>query len=190
MDWRVRLLRRHAFNEPGHAHELTFSCHRRFQFLIAERTCQWLANAIDQARTQLDFALWAYVFMPEHVHLIVHPRGADYDIPTILKKIKEPTGRMAITYLRRYAVEWLPRIAMNHGERVEHRFWAAGGGYDRNITEAKTLMLMVDYIHQNPVRRGLAAHAREWKWSSAGWFGEVQPNTLAPDKIPVEWSLG
>jgi REP element-mobilizing transposase RayT len=40
----------------------------------SRRTCQWLAEAIDEARTQHDFALWAYVFMPEHVHLIIYPR--------------------------------------------------------------------------------------------------------------------
>jgi putative transposase len=29
---------------------------------------------------------------------------------------------------------------------------------------------MAEYMHQNPVRRGLVAHAEEWKWSSAGWY--------------------
>ena len=40
--------RRHRcnFNEPGHAHELTFRCYRRFPFFKAERTCPWLAGAV------------------------------------------------------------------------------------------------------------------------------------------------
>jgi putative transposase len=38
MDWRIREGRRKAFNTPGHAHELTFSCYERFPFLKAERT--------------------------------------------------------------------------------------------------------------------------------------------------------
>ena len=58
---------RRSFNEPGHAHELTFTCYRRFRFLAAERTRDWLARAIDEARAKLDFALWAFVFMPEHL---------------------------------------------------------------------------------------------------------------------------
>ena len=90
MDWRLRLHRRRAFNESGHAHELTFTCYRRFPFLKAERTCQWLADEIDEARRQHDFALWAYVFMPEHVHLMIYPRRYEYDMEVLLKAIKQP----------------------------------------------------------------------------------------------------
>ena len=54
---------RRNYNEPGHAHELTFCCYRGFTFLNAERTCKWLAEAIEAARVDLNFDLWAYVFI-------------------------------------------------------------------------------------------------------------------------------
>ena len=50
MDYRKRKLRRHTFNVPGDAHELTFSCYHRSKFLNAERTCLWLAEAINEVR--------------------------------------------------------------------------------------------------------------------------------------------
>jgi putative transposase len=120
MHWKERSQRRCAYNEPGHAHELTFSCYRRFHFLAAERTCAWLADAIEQARRRLDFSLWAYVFMPDHAHLIVLPRQAIYDIPAILKAIKEPVGVP------------LPTSAPSHpsGWRASKR----GAGRGRSIT--------------------------------------------------------
>ena len=46
----MRKRHRANFNDSGHAHELTFSCYRGFPFLKAERTCRWLAEAIDVAR--------------------------------------------------------------------------------------------------------------------------------------------
>src|ERR1700680_2962064 len=101
---------RRNYNEPGHAHELTFSCYRRYKFLRAERTCEWLAESLSAARAELDFDLWAFVFMPEHVHLIVHPRRPIYDIATIKESIKEPVGRKALAFLRSEAPEWLERI--------------------------------------------------------------------------------
>ena len=55
MDWRTRSMRRPAIHKPGDAHELTFCCYKRYAFLKAERTCQWLADAIDKARVDLDF---------------------------------------------------------------------------------------------------------------------------------------
>jgi putative transposase len=72
------------FNEPGHAHELTFSCYRRLPLLARDRTRVWLAEAIAAARARQQFELWAYVFMPEHVHPLVYPRRRDYQISSIL----------------------------------------------------------------------------------------------------------
>ena len=73
-------MRRQATNEPGDAHELTFTCFRSYPFLSAERTCQWLAEEVNEARRALDFQLWAYVFMPEHVHLLVYPNRPFYEM--------------------------------------------------------------------------------------------------------------
>jgi putative transposase len=179
--------RRRHFDEPGHAHKLTFSRYRRFRFLAAERTCLWLAQAIDQARRRHGFAVWAYVFMPEHVHLIVHPGRLLPRVELILKAIKQPVGRRAIVHRERHVPGWLPRISRKRAGRIERLFWQPGGGYDRNIVEPRTLALALDDLHRNPVRRGLVERASDWRWSSAGWFRGEAPNPLRPDPIPCGW---
>ena len=121
--------------------------------------------------------------MPEHVHLIVRPLCSDYKIADILKAIKGPVGRKGIAYLRQYAPEWLPRIAARHGEKVVYRFWQPGGGFDRNVLEPTTLAQMIDYIHANPVRRGLATSTTGWKWSSARWYAGMRPVHLEMDPL-------
>ncbi len=181
--------RRREINAPGHAHELTFSCFHRFRFLQAERTCPWLADAIEAARELHAFDLWAYVFMPEHVHLIVRPRRPGYQMRSILAGIKVPVARRAIRYLQDQKSPWLQRLTRQRGSRTERLFWQSGGGYDRNITCAKTLLQMIDYLHLNPVRHGLVASARDWKWSSAAWF-EGGSSPLPLDPIPWEWLVG
>jgi putative transposase len=180
--------RRRVFDDPGHAHELTFSCYKRYPFLKAERTCRWLADAIGQARAKLGFALWSYVFMPDHVHLIVHPGSQSCGISSLLRAIKEPVGRKAAQFLVRHAPEWLPRVTQRRGDREERHFWQPGGGYDRNIVEPKTLMSMIDYIHLNPVRKGLVERATLWYWSSAAWFDGSRESPLIPDPIPTGWT--
>jgi putative transposase len=190
MHHRVRLHRRRSFDEPGHAHELTFSCYRRYRFLKAERTCQWLARAIDAARRRWDFDLWAYVFMPEHVHLIVRPLGPEARVPAILRAVKQPVGRRAIAHLRERAPGWLSRLTRERNGRVERLFWQPGGGYDRNLIEPRALAAALDYVHLNPVRRGLVARASDWRWSSAGWYDAEPKNDLRPDPIPPEWCEG
>jgi putative transposase len=188
MHHRDRARRRRAFNVPGYAHELTFANYRRHPFLKAERTCAWLAESLDEARRTLGFAIWAFVFMPDHVHVIVKPNRPNHDMTAVLKAIKGPVGRRAIAYLETSAPEWLPRITRLRGGREERLFWQSGGGYDRNIEKPETLGRMIDYIHENPVRRGLVARASDWRWSSAGWFEGLASNDLHPDPIPPEWA--
>lgn len=187
MDWRKRRHRRRSINEPGHAHELTFSCYRRYEFLKAERTCIWLAKALDEARHEHDYLLWAYVFMPEHVHLVVCPRERIYKVSNFLQAVKAPVDKEAIAYLRVESPEWIPRLTRRRGSRIERLFWQSGGGYDRNIDEPRTLQAMIDYTHLNPVRRKLVERADDWKWSSASWYCSGAAPILVPDPIPPEW---
>lgn len=181
---------RRNINEPGHAHLLTFSCYHGFEFLKPEIACQWLADAIDEARRELDFALWAYVFMPDHAHLIVWPRQKIYEISDIRKAIKAPVGAKGIAWLEEHAPEWLPRITRKRGKKTERLFWQSGGGHDRNVYKGRTLLDMIDYIHANPVRKGLVLRPRDWKWSSAAWFDDGSEIPLMVDLIPPEWLEG
>ncbi len=172
---------RPAMNEPGHAHELTFTCFHSYPFLAAERTCQWLADEVNEARRQLDFALWAYVFMPEHVHLLVVPKQVIYQVSDMLAAIKEPVARKAIAHLCEHAPQWLQRITVKRGRRLRRYFWQPGGGFDHNATDPRVILRMIDYIHGNPVRRGLVLNPQDWKWSSAGWH--EGKNSLRPDVV-------
>lgn len=181
---------RRNFNEPGHAHELTFSCYRGYPFLQAERTCLWLAEAIDAAREKYAFDLWAYVFMPNHAHLIIRPREREYDIAAIRKAIKAPVGRQAIAFLKSESSPWMERITRRRGKKTERLFWQSGGGYDRNITTRATLLAMIDYLHLNPVRKQLVDRARDWRWSSALWYELGQEGPLLVDPIPWDWLEG
>jgi putative transposase len=78
------------FHEPGDLHELTFSCYRRMLLLTNDVWRRLLTEAIERANEERDFGLVAFVFMPEHVHLLVYPRGSDCDIEGLLQAIKRP----------------------------------------------------------------------------------------------------
>jgi putative transposase len=238
--------RRQRFNLPKQARELTFSCYRKYPFLESERTREWFREALEDARKEFAFQVWAYVLMPDHVHLIVYPnklggttlasaprpsqapsvppgcqsevacpqsntrvtrpesaKGVEASAPQhvrasettaqlakrfarFLQAVKEPVARKAVNYLRENSPQWLDRITVCEGRRTRHRFWQPGGGYDRNVTDSETLRAMIEYIHANPIRRGLAAKAEEWEWSSARWYAGVQPAKIEMDHIVLE----
>ena len=156
---------RKVYNTPGEPHELTYSCFRRRKFLSKDRTREYFIQAVRNARTTYGFHLWAYVIMPEHVHMIIFPPDEKYDVSTIQKSIKQSVARKAINYLWRENPEGLKRLETGQ-KKSPHSFWLAGGGYDRNVITYPTLEHMVNYTHNNPVRRGLVEEPDDWKWSS------------------------
>lgn len=158
-------------NTPGDAHSITFSCFRRQQFLRRKPACLWLADAINNASAKYDFAVWAFVIMPEHVHLLLCPRQNEYDISRILSGIKQSVSKRAIHHVRttRGTIPASMLDVQPSGRRVA-RFWQRGGGYDRNLWSPKHIWESVDYIHANPVRRRLCDADVDWAWSSARMF--------------------
>src|SRR5258708_25839500 len=113
----IRKVRR-STNSEGQAFELTFSCYHRFQFLDKDRTREWFIEALEDARRELAFDLWAYVIMPEHAHLLVYPRGEEAIVGKIRGKVKEPLAPRAINYLEEHAPKWVPRITVHEGKRI------------------------------------------------------------------------
>ena len=61
------------YHEPGDLHELTFSCYKLQPLLTNDLWRQHLARCIDAAGEELEFRLAAFVFMTDHVHLLVVP---------------------------------------------------------------------------------------------------------------------
>ena len=172
------------YNLAGNAHELTFSCYNGRNFLSKERTCQWLAESIVKARKKLDFALWAYVFMPNHVHLLIRPRKKDYSISAILSEIKKPVARKAIYWVKNNKPDYLKYMATGQTSQ-QHRFWQQGGGYDRNVTRFDTLLNCDKYIHRNPVRKKLVKIPQDWYFSSAADWKNVRQGPIEIDR--KEW---
>ena len=170
------------YNVPGHAHFLTFSCLRRQAFLSGGRACEWFLQALEAARAKHGFGVWAYVLMPEHVHLLIWPRRDDYSISKILTDIKQPVTRAVLKFVRTTAPSFLGRMLDErpNGES-SHRFWQRGGGYDRNIWSDHELAEKINYIHENPVRRGLVKVPQDFRWSSAAFYAGQTAVDLVPD---------
>jgi putative transposase len=170
------------YNDAGHAHALTFSCFRRQKFLASPRSCQWLVDAIDLARRKHEFDLWAYVMMPEHVHLVVCPRRDEYDVSRFLSTLKLSVTRKALAFMRLEAPASLSLMldVQPNGQR-HYRFWQRGGGFDRNLWSDKAIVAEIDYVHANPVRRGLCERPEDWAWSSSADYSLTRSGPLSID---------
>ena len=149
----LKYKKRETWGEFGHSHSFTFSTYHRRPYLLDDRVCEALAKRINEAALTHRFVVLAYVFMPEHVHLLIHPMKYSYDIPAILKSIKQGPS------LKAKNKGWIPT-----------RLWEPGGGHDRNIFRDQTRSHVIRYIHRNPTKRKLVEEMIDYRWSSARWF--------------------
>ncbi|HUU09691.1 MAG TPA: hypothetical protein VM431_04040 [Phycisphaerae bacterium] len=178
----VKRRRRKRYDVPGHAHYLTFSCWRNQPLLARERPRAWLLESLDAARGVHRFDLWAWVIMPEHVHLLLLPADG-VGVGAILRSVKQPVAKAAVSWVRQHRPQWLPRMLdLQPSGRRAYRFWQPGGGYDRNLWTPQELREKIDYIHANPVRRGLVEHPRDWPWSSYRAWQEGTEEPLRIDR--------
>jgi len=155
-------------DEPGEARFHTFSCFQRRPFLSKVRSRQWFIDGLIRSRQTHGFHLWAYVIMPEHIHLLLWPGDAPLKMSDVLYTLKKSVTNRALTWVQANAPHFLPQMEDRGPKgRVTHRFWQRGGGYDENLFSPDKIWQKIDYIHQNPVRRGLCESTTDWAWSSA-----------------------
>ena len=169
------------YDIPGHAHELTFSCFRNQPLLDEHQACEELVQSIGRARQRHHFDLWGYVFMPDHVHLLLFPTEPTCPIAAVLRSIKQPVARKLLLHFREQNPTRLRACATGQ-KHDAYRFWQAGGGYDRNITSRRVLLKSMSYIHANPVKAGLVDDPIDWPWSSALKWEKPGGGPLAVDR--------
>jgi putative transposase len=120
--------------------------------------------AIDEARTSCGFLLFAYVIMPDHLHLLTDgPRKPS----EVLRYIKGIVSRRVIQYLKENGFE-SSLAKLQHAEQkrnYQYSLWQ----HDSNVFQIfseNMLMQKVNYIHQNPVRAEFVERAMDYHWSS------------------------
>ena len=99
-------------HEAGHFHELTFSCYRRKPLLTNDRWREMLARSVDVACETEGVQLIAFVFMPEHVHLLVLPVNAKSNVSRLLARIKQPFSRRIKEILQSHNSSLLNSLAV------------------------------------------------------------------------------
>ena len=80
------------FQLTGDLHFITFSCHRRKPFLAEPEAYATVEQALEDTRKHDGFFVAGYVFMPEHLHMLLsEPPGVV--LAAALKRLKWSTSR-------------------------------------------------------------------------------------------------
>lgn len=187
-DTQRKQLRR--FEQVSHLHELTFSCFQRKQLLTSDCWRRLLAMALNSACAEERFQLIAFVFMPEHVHLLVLPQDSTAKVSRFLARSKQTASKRIREILEAESSSLLDELVVQERPGKQClRFWQPGAGFDRNLFSSKAISASIEYIHTNPIKRGLCQQAIDYKWSSARfyWQNVVDPDLPTLTRPDAEW---
>jgi len=134
------------YQQTGNLHFITFSCYRRSPLLADPQARDTFVMMLEKVRRWYSPYLTGFVVMPEHVHLLLsEPERAT--LAVVLQMLKQVVSQKLNQHA--FTPFWQPRY------------------YDFNVFREPKLMEKLDYMHRNPVQRGLVTRPEDWRWSSA-----------------------
>lgn len=132
-----------------------------------EKYYKILIDAIKFYQTQNRIKIIAYVFLPNHFHMIVQSN----ELVNIMKLIKSYSAKQIIEQLKldgKYSVlKLLKENKKNYKIGRTYQVWQEGFMPKRIISE-EMYSQKINYIHFNPVKLELVSDPVDWKYSSAG----------------------
>ncbi|KAB3539711.1 transposase [Alkaliphilus pronyensis] len=124
---------------------------------------QLFINTIREFKDVSKYELYAYCLMTNHIHLL----------------IKEGIEDLSIAF-RRIGAKYVYWYNLKH-KRIGHLFQDR---YKSEVVENdKYLLTVLRYIHQNPVKAGIAKSVAEYRWSSYAEFNGDKD--LCDTKFPL-----
>ncbi len=119
--------------------------------------------------------IFSYVIMDNHIHLIAsHPDN----LSQLVQNLKSFTAKELIERLHEDERDWILKLMSeykpDYKQESTFQFWEEGN-HPKQIQNIVIFNQKVDYIHYNPVRRGLVANEEDWVYSSARDFLGLDP---------------
>jgi putative transposase len=131
------------------------------RWLSDSRIAGMIEDALQHGDAARNFySLFAWVVMPNHVHVVFQPKSP---LPDVMRWLKGRTGRLANRIL---GFTGMP-------------FWQ-DESYDHWIRSDKELGEIIAYVENNPVSAGLVDSAEHWLWSSARFRADDIKRSSAP----------
>lgn len=164
--------RKYKFRNPEGAYFVSFATVNWINLFTHDVYLTILSDSITYCRKHKGMELYSYVFMPNHVHLLF--RSVNNDPSGLLRDFKGFTSRKLIQAIKdnpdesnkEYWLKQFEEAGLKKSNVKKYQLWQQDNQpievYSKRIVDQK-----VNYIHNNPVKKGLTNNPVDWKYSSA-----------------------
>ncbi|WP_020484036.1 REP-associated tyrosine transposase [Methylomonas sp. MK1] len=130
-------------------------------YYLFDRFNRWqiLADSLRYCQEHKALKLNGYVFMLNHIHLIV----SSPDVAGFLRDFKRHTSKQLKANIENHEPKVL---ALFVGDDGKYRFWRDTNA-PKKIENPVFYLQKLNYLQENPVRKGYVDKPEHWRWSSA-----------------------
>lgn len=151
---RKKLTRLSDFSYKGcYRYFITLRCHSRCSHFANSNLIAEALQTLNNTAKQRNFHIWAYCFMPDHLHLLIEGKTENADMRKFVSAFKQ---RTAFWFNRHYGA----------------RLWQPGY-YDRVLRKEEATSVVVRYIFENPIRKGIATDYLRYPYSGSFEFSDI-----------------
>lgn len=130
------------------------------------QTSDIILEALRHRHEKDEWKIYGYVILENHMHMIVQTMNLSAELP----RFKSFTARKLIDHLKERRAEHLLRqlafFRKEHKQDRDYQLWEEGS-HPQLIDNEEVMRQKLEYIHQNPVKRGYVDKAEHWRYSSA-----------------------
>jgi putative transposase len=164
----------------GDCHFVTFSCYHRIPLRKTVRARNLFVKVPAEVRQGYGFLLVGYVVMPDQVHLLIsEPRKGTPS--KVVQVLKQRVSRALRENRRQTSGQQLQPLPATTGEEPR-RFWQKRF-FDFNVWSDAKRKEKLNYMHANPVKKGIVKHAKDWPWSSWAFYHSGESGLVSIDPV-------
>ncbi|HGZ70621.1 MAG TPA: transposase [Nitratifractor sp.] len=157
---------RYKIYEPTHPHFLTCTILNWLPIFTRKESVQIIIDSLKYLQKEENLKLYAYVILENHLHLIAQSD----DIAKSMRHFKSFTAKELLKLLQKEnantLLEQFRFYKKAHKKDREYQIWQEG--YQPKLIQSDAMMIAkINYIHENPVKRGYVDEAKHWRYSSA-----------------------
>lgn len=164
---------RYKIHEPTVPHFITCTILHWIPIFTRSETTQIIFDSLIYLQKTDNLKLYAYVILENHLHLV----ASSDDLAKSMRKFKAHTAKEILKLLEKQNVKIiLDQLAFYkkvHKTETSYQLWQEG--IQPKLIQSDLMMReRINYIHQNPVKRGYIDDAKHWRYSSARDYEDTE----------------